>query len=266
MTSAVLLAVEDGIAILTLNRPDRLNALDEAVTAELDAHLQAVAADATVRAVILTGAGRAFMAGGDIAMFDRMIRETPRDARPARLRALIEQANGVATRLQALPRPTIAAVEGACAGFGLSLMMACDLAVAADDAVFSLAYGGIGTSPDGGATWMLPRLVGHRRAMEIALLNDRFGAADAERWGLINRVTAPGGALALARDLAMRLAAGAGVAQGRTKRLLTSSWGTSLNAQLEAEADSFAACSATEDFEEGVAAFLARRPPRFAGR
>lgn len=262
-SSPLLYDVTDGVATLTLNRPDRLNALDVAITDALADRLSTLAGDSAIRAVILTGAGRAFMAGGDIGMFARLIAETDRADRPAQMAPLIAKANRVTQTLITMPQPTLAAIEGPCVGFGLSLMMACDLAIASESASFALGYGGIGTSPDGGATWLLPRLVGRRRAAEIALLGESFTAQQAADWGLLTRVCADGTALTAASGMAARLAVGAGAAQARTKHLLNTSEQSSLTDQMQAEAEAFAASSATDDFEEGVAAFLDRRAPHF---
>jgi 2-(1,2-epoxy-1,2-dihydrophenyl)acetyl-CoA isomerase len=159
----------------------------------------------------------------------------------------------------------VAQVHGAVAGFGMSLLMACDLAVAADDSYYTLAYILIGTSPDGGSTYGLPRIVGMKKAMEIALLGDRFDAATAERLGFVNRVVPAAELAGAARTLAQRLAAGPALAYAGTKRLLQQSLNSTLETQLQAEAESFARCASGPDFKEGVMAFVEKRKPNFKG-
>jgi 2-(1,2-epoxy-1,2-dihydrophenyl)acetyl-CoA isomerase len=258
----VTLAVVDGVATLALDRPKALNALDDAMAAAIAAAAARCEADAAVRAVVLTG-GEHFMAGGDLRSFAARLGTD--EGTTAAFEALIHRVHAGILVLRRMPKPVVAAVRGACAGFGMSLMMACDLAVAAEDAYFTLAYVNIGTSPDGGSTFALPRLVGTRRAMELALLGDRFGAADALRLGLVNRVVPAARVQGEATALAARLAAGPGLAIARTKRLVNASFDNSLETQLQAEAEAFAASAVTEDFAEGVRAFLAKRPPQFRG-
>jgi 2-(1,2-epoxy-1,2-dihydrophenyl)acetyl-CoA isomerase len=265
--SPVLLAVAHGVATITLNRPAVLNALNNALATELTTALKAAEADEAVRVIVIRGAGDAFMAGGDVGYFHRKIGEFPNraDFRPV-IVEMIERAQGLARTLRAIPKPVIAAVHGGCAGFGLSLMLACDLAIAADNAKFTLAYIHLATTPDGGASFFLPRMVGQKRAAEIALLGDRFGAADAERWGLINRVVPLAELEATVAKLAGRMAQGPALAYARTKALLNATDGNNLEAQLAAETESFASSALTDDFVAGVAAFVEKKPPNFKGR
>lgn len=248
------------VAHLTLNRPTVLNALDRGLADRLHGAALAVSADPAVRAVVLKGAGRAFMAGGDIAAFHAMGHDAPRAVAP-----LIARFHEVLRVLAEMPKPLIAAVHGAVAGAGVSLLLAADLAVAADDTQISLAYTRLGTSADGGATWALPRVVGLRKAMEIALLNQPIGAAEALRLSLVNKVVAAGDFEAETRAFAARLAEGPAFAVAAMKRLLRTSFERDFAGQLAAEAESFAACAGTDDFREGVEAFLSKRPPRFGG-
>jgi 2-(1,2-epoxy-1,2-dihydrophenyl)acetyl-CoA isomerase len=263
-SETVLLDVADRVARITLNRPAVLNALDSTMVEGLRSAIERIAADASVRAVVLGGAGKGFMAGGDVKWFNAS-RELPPAERSARFERLIHEVHATLSMLRRLPQPVIARVHGPAAGFGLSLVMAADLAVAADDAMFTLAYCHIGTSPDGGSTWFLPRHVGLKKAMEIALLGDRFGAPEALRLGLVNEVVPAAELDARVAALAARLAAGPALAYEATKRLLLESLDNSLETQLHREAASFAGCVASADFVEGVGAFAEKRKPRFTG-
>jgi len=264
---AVTLSSADGVATITLNRPAALNALNAEMVAGLAEAVRAAGDDAGARAVVVTGAGGHFMAGGDIKWFkDRIDAEPDKAAVKREFEAFIHPVHEVVTAMRAMPKPIVAAIRGACAGFGVSLAAACDLAIAADDAFFTLAYCHIGVSPDGGSTYALPRAVGMKRAFEIALLGDRFDAASAKAAGLINRVVPADGFEAALGTLAGRLAKGPSHAYANTKALLNASLDASLAEQLDAEARSFADCAATGDFAEGVTAFVEKRPPRFTGK
>jgi len=261
---SVLLDLDGAVATLTLNRPQALNALDLAMTDALRATTERVEGDPAIRAVVLRGAGNHFMAGGDIKWFNTML-DIPAGERRARFERLISDVHGSILRLRRMGKPVIASVHGAVAGFGLSLMNACDLAIAADDAYFTLAYCHIATSPDGGATYALPRLVGLKQAMEIALLGDRFDARRALELGLVNRVVPAPELVVETRALAERLAAGPTAAYAKTKQLINESLNRTLPEQLLAEQDNFAASALTADFAEGVRAFVGKRKPRFTG-
>ncbi|MCZ6861534.1 MAG: enoyl-CoA hydratase [Alphaproteobacteria bacterium] len=262
----VLYEAADGVATITLNRPEALNALDDTMVGDLAGAVSTAAADDSVRAVVITGAGEHFMAGGDIKYFKQAI-----DAEPDKVvirrefEAFIHPVHKVVTELRAMRKPVLAAVRGACAGFGVSLALACDMVLAADNAIFTLAYCHIGVSPDGGSTYALPRAVGIKRAFEIAYLGERFGAEAAREAGLINRVVPVAEFEASVGKLAHRLANGPTHAYANTKELLNASLNASLESQLDAEAKSFADCAATADFSEGVTAFVDKRPPDFTG-
>jgi 2-(1,2-epoxy-1,2-dihydrophenyl)acetyl-CoA isomerase len=260
---APLLVSRDGaIATLTLNRPAALNALDRALMEALADAIAGVAADDSLRVLVITGAGRHFMAGGDLRYFESELAR-PEPQRSPFFRGLLARLHGAIETLHRMPQVAIAQVHGAVAGFGLSLMCACDLAVAADDAYFSAAYRHVGLSPDGGGTYALPRLVGMRKALEILLLAGRFDAAEALRLGLLNRVVPAERLAATVAELACDLASGPWLALRNTKRLARMSFDRTLSGQLDAEAASFAACAASDDFAEGLAAFFARRPAKF---
>jgi len=265
MNDTVLLSTDGPIATLTLNRPAVLNAINREMVEGLAAALDRVEASPDLRVVVLRGAGNGFMAGGDIKFFTELTGLAPSERR-RQFERFIEVVHPAILRLRRLNQPVIASVHGACAGIGMSLMMACDLALAAAGSVFTLAYIHLGVSPDGGSTFFLPRHVGAKRAMEIAMLGDRFDAAKALELGLVNEVL-PAAALGeRTMALARRLAQGPADALAGTKRLLNRSLDAPLPVQLQAEAESFASCAATGDFTEAVAAFVEKRPPRFGKR
>ncbi|HKF70191.1 MAG TPA: enoyl-CoA hydratase-related protein [Stellaceae bacterium] len=265
MNDAVLYESQSGIAMLTLNRPKVLNALDATMREGLEAALDRVESDPAVRVVVLRGAGGGFMAGGDIKYFTEITALPPAE-RTRRFEKFIHHVHPVIVRMRRLPFPLIASVHGPVAGIGMSFLMACDLAIAAEDSFYTLAYCHLGTSPDGGSTFFLPRTVGMKRAMEVALLGERFDAKTALAWGLVNWVVPTAELGDRTTALARRLTNGPAQAYAGTKRLLNQSLGTSLETQLQAECESFARCAGTEDFAEGVAAFIAKRPPKFQGR
>lgn len=256
----VLLKVDGPIARIVFNRPKVLNALSVAAAEAFLAASRAIAADSANRVVIISGEGRAFMAGGDVSAFTG---ETE-DVR-ARVRTIMEPLHEGLEILAGLRQPVIASVHGAVAGAGMSIALAADLAIAADNAIFTLAYSKLGTTPDGSSSWSLPRLVGLRKAMEIALLSDVYDAPEALRLGLVNRVVPAADLASETENLARRLAEGPTFAYGKIKSLLRGSLDNSLHTQLVAEAEAFGACIGTADFAEGVSAFLAKRPAKFTG-
>lgn len=263
MNDPVLLSRSGPVATLTLNRPDALNVLDDAMVDALIPATASVAADASIRVLVVRGAGRHFMAGGDIRIFARES-SRPADERQRTFQRLVERVHVAVETIARMPQPVVARVHGAVAGFGMSLMNACDLAIASDDAYFAAGYRQIGITPDGGGTWSLPRIVGQRRALGILLLGERFGAADALAMGLVNRV-APLAELDAAVDAAVRsLADGPREALAATKRLVRDAQRHALSEHLQAEAVSFGRMAAADDFVEGVTSFLEKRPARFA--
>ena len=258
MTHPLLFSRADGIATLQFNRPAQLNALDVPTAQALLAAVQEIAADRSVRAVLLKGAGRAFVAGGDLATLQANPVQGAQD--------LLEPLNAAVTLLHGLDAPVIAQVHGAAAGAGLSLMLMCDFVLAAEGTKFNLAYINLGTSCDVGASWALPRLVGLRQALEIALLGEGFDAAEALRLGLINRVLPAAELEAATQTFAERIASGPTVAYGHMRRLMRASLDRDLPEQLAAEAQSFNACAQTADIREGIDAFFAKRAPVFTGQ
>lgn len=254
----LLLARDGAIATLTFNRPGALNALDVPMAQAFLAAVRSLAADASVRAVVMRGAGKAFVAGGDLPTLQ---------ADPVQGAAnLLGPLNEAVLLLHGMNAPLIAQVHGAAAGGGLSLMLHADFVLAAEGTRFNLAYIKLGTSCDVGASWFLPRIVGLRHALEIALLGETLDAQEALRTGLINRVLPAGELDAAVQALAQRLAQGPTLAYGHMRRLMREGLHHDLGTQLTAEAEAFGLCARSADMPEGVAAFLDKRPPRFQGR
>ena len=248
----------NGVAHLRFNRPKALNAIDVAMARAFHEACRAIAADEQVRAVCLSGEGRAFMAGGDLAA----MREDPQGV----AQQLIDGMHGGLRLLAQLKAPVVASVHGAVAGGGLGVALGCDLVIAAEGTKFGIAYPGIGASCDCSTSWGLPRIVGVRKAMELAFLGENFDAAQALELGIVNRVV-PAAELAGATEaLVQRLAQGPTQAYGHLKRLLRASLQNDLDTHLDAEAAGFRDCAGTQDFREGVAAFFDKRPPVFQGR
>jgi 2-(1,2-epoxy-1,2-dihydrophenyl)acetyl-CoA isomerase len=258
--ATVLVAVdaEAGVATITLNRPDALNSLTVPMKVDLLGAIRQVERDASVRAVVLTGAGRGFCAGQDLRE-----RLQP-DAAPLGVE-LRDRYNPIIRAMRSLPKPIVGAINGVAAGAGASLAMACDIRIASEAASFALAFGRVGLIPDSGATWFLPRLVGATKAAEIALLNAPLSAAEAERLGLFGRVVPAVDLATQAGAIAARLAAGAPRAIALTKRALNAAWDRDLDGALDYEAHLQDMAGRTSDHQEGMAAFLEKRPPRFTG-
>ena len=260
MTATVLVERHGAASILTLNRPEKYNALNDEMMCDLDAATREVAEDATVRAVMLRGAGKAFMSGGDVAMFHERI-----DSLSGEFGSLGQVFHASVKRLRTMPKPVLACVQGVAAGGGLSVMLACDIAIAARSSSYSLAYANIGTSPDGGSSVVLPRIVGMRKAFELAFLPDRIDAATALSLGLVNWVVEDGELQSKSLEILERLAHGPTFAFAQTKAIFNSTWRNDMNTQLDAELEAFARCIGTRDFAEGTTAFVEKRKPDFTG-
>ena len=252
----VEVARDGAVQTITLNRPDVLNAFNRALHAGLRDALKE-ARDPDVRAVVITGAGRGFCAGQDLTEFQ---------AAPDIGGSLRETYHPNVLAIRALEKPVIAAVNGACAGAGLSLACACDIRIASDSAAFVPGFVGIGLIPDAGGTYFIHRLLGAPRAFEWMSSNRRLTAAEAHAWGLVSEVVEADALAARAAELAATYAALPTRAIGMTKRLFDHATSATLEEQLEMEAQLQAAAAQTEDFREGVAAFVEKRPPRFSGR
>ncbi len=255
----------EGIATLTMNRPDARNALSMDMRAQLCECLHEIERDEAVRCVVLKGEGDHFMAGGDVKGMGESIKKSSEEIHKEFL-LRIHDLHPIMFAMRRMPKPVIASCRGAAAGAGVSMALACDLIIAADDAFFTLAYCRIGTSPDGSASFHLPRAVGIKKAMEIALLGDRFTAQEAKDIGMINFVVPTADLDKETDKLAQRLASGPTHVYGNTKRLLYRSLESEFEAQLQAEAESFADCASRQDFREGVTAFIEKREAAFTGQ
>lgn len=257
MNDPVALRIAEGVAHLRFNRPERLNVLSIDMAETFAAAVTRVLADPSVRVLLLTGAGRSFMAGGDLQGF--------RDAedKPAFIAATIDPLHGALKAIAESPLITIVAAQGNVAGAGVSLVAGADLALAAENATFTLAYCRIAGVPDCGGSWSLPRTIGLKAAMAMALTNAPVPAEEAVRIGLITQAVPAERLEAEALALAVRIAAGPADSQGRTKRLLRQSFETDFAGQLDAEKAAFMHCAGLSDFDEGVAAFFDRRQPAF---
>ncbi len=249
---------DGAVTTLTLDRPDALNALTVPLKEELLMALKSIGRDRSIRAVVLTGAGRAFCAGQDL-------RERLEPGAAPLATELRERYNPIIVAMRRLEKPIVGAINGVAAGAGASLAFASDIRLAAPEASFVLAFGRVGLVPDSGATWFLPRLVGTAKAFELAFASEPLTAADAHRLGLVARVVPTGELVGEAQVLAERLAAGAPIAMALTKRALNRSWLATLDSQLDYEPDLQGLAGASADHAEGVAAFIEKRPPTFTG-
>ena len=254
-----------GIATLTMNRPEARNALSVEMRSQLCDALHDVELDSSVRCVVLKGAGDHFMAGGDVKGMGESIKKSPDEIRKEFI-LRIHDLHPIMFAMRRMPKPVIASCRGAAAGAGVSVALACDLVIAAEDAFFTLAYCKIGTSPDGSSSFHLPRAVGIKKAMEIALLGDRFDAQAAKDMGMINFVVASDQLDAETEKLARRLASGPTHVYGNTKALFYRSLESEFESQLQAEAEYFSDCASRADFREGVTAFIEKRDPVFTGK
>jgi 2-(1,2-epoxy-1,2-dihydrophenyl)acetyl-CoA isomerase len=259
-------ALADGVATITLNRPERLNALNPRLVEELIAALGEAGTDLDVRAVILTGAGRGFCAGADIAGGKDSPLAGNAQKRPDPGPGMDRLFNPLIRAVRRLPKPVIGAINGVAAGGGAGLAMACDIILAARSARFDQAFVRIALVPDMGCTWFLPRLVGEGKAKALAMLGEPVMAEDAERMGMVWKVYDDATLIDEARKLALRLAAGPTNTYAAIKRAYEQSAANSLDQQLDAERDLQRRCAASEDHLEGVTAFREKRAPKFAGR
>jgi 2-(1,2-epoxy-1,2-dihydrophenyl)acetyl-CoA isomerase len=260
MSNTILFSQTGAIGTMTFNRPEVFNAMSSELIAVFSTMTSEIVRSTTLRALIVKGAGKAFLAGGDVGVFYKE-RNTVADT----VKPLGDRLHEGIINLRNMPFPVIAEVQGACAGAGVSVMMACDFAIASTAAQFKTAYTQIGLSPDGGSTYFLPRLVGMRKATELIMLSETIKAEEALALGLVNRVVAPEALSNEVQQLAERLAQGATQAYARAKRLINQSWQTPIQQHLDDEIAYFADCARTDDFKEGVTAFVEKRKPVFRG-
>jgi 2-(1,2-epoxy-1,2-dihydrophenyl)acetyl-CoA isomerase len=253
--------IEDGVGVITLSDPATLNAAGVDLVAELQAALDGFSVDDAVRAIVVTGDGRGFCSGANLSGSG----SAARGANTGPNGALLKIYNPLVIAMRKSPKPLVSAVNGVAAGVGVSLALTCDLIVAAESAYFVLAFRRIGLVPDGGATYMLPRLVGKARAMELMLLGEKLPAKTALEWGLINRCVPDADLMSTAMTLARALAEGP-KSLGATRALVWDSLDRTFSEQLEAEAYAQGDAGRTEDSREGVMAFLEKRPAKFKGR
>jgi 2-(1,2-epoxy-1,2-dihydrophenyl)acetyl-CoA isomerase len=258
----VRLDFTDGVATLRLNRPDQGNAINPDMAADIAEAATQISERADVRAVLIAANGPNFSVGGDLGVFA----ETAREQLPNQLRRMIDSYHLAIERLTSIDAPVVAAVRGGAGGGGLGLLYAADIVVAADDARFAIGYCALGLTADGGNTWFLPRMVGMRQAQQLFLLNRRLTAQEALELGLVSRLAPSDAVDTEAAALAAKLAAGPTRAYGAVRRMLRQSFETGLSDQLDAEKESLVAASQSDDAQEGIAAFVAKRHPLFRGR
>lgn len=265
MTSELLLEKKGPLATITFNRPDKANALDVRWLRPITEFLRDVEHDAGIRCVLLRGNGRHFMAGGDLEIVKAFVAEPP-ERRAALAEEPIHDYNVMVRVMRRLGKPVVASVQGGVAGAAVGLVAACDLVVAADSAFFFVAHVLHGGSNDGLTTYFLPRQIGVRKTLELALLGERITAAQAQSLGIVNFVVPAAELEAETRRLVDRLAAGPTRAYGLIKGLVDASLGNSLEAQGRLEAETYGRAAMTEDLVEGINAFLDKRPATFRGR
>lgn len=258
----IITSVEAGVAVLTLNRPQTLNSFNERMHAEVREFLQQVQDDHDIRCLVLTGAGRGFCAGQDLG--DRAVTGT--DAAPDLGQSVERNYNPLIKTLMSLELPVVCAVNGVAAGAGANIALACDIVLAARSASFVQSFCKIGLVPDSGGTWNLPRILGLPRARGLALLGDKLPAETAAEWGMIWRCVEDGQLMEEAMQLARHLATQPTRGLAAIKKLLNQSFSHTLERQLELEKEAMRALGGTEDYREGVAAFMEKRKPEFRGK
>jgi len=257
----ILLDIQGGIATLTLNRPDNYNAMNLELAGELHQAVLECEQNVSVRVVIITGAGKAFCAGGDVKEFHQNLSDAP-----LYLKKLPTTLHKSISRICRMPKPVIAAVNGVAAGGGFSLTLACDLTMAAESAKFVPAYSEIAARPDLGMTFFLPRLIGAKKAFELAFVKKILTAQEAKEWGIVNSVVPDDQLIPEVTKIAKQLVDSSGLAIGSTKRLFQISQSQTLESQMENETEFISRAGGTGDFKEGVTAFVERRKPVFKNK
>ncbi len=260
--SAVELTITEAVATVTLNRPQAMNAMNDEMAIGLRDICKGLSTNEDARCVVIQGAGDHFMAGGDIVYFAESLKLDDQ-TRQKQIEGLVSVAHEAIACIRQMPKPVIASVRGSVAGFGMSLMSACDLVIAADSTVFAQAYCQLGVTPDGGNSYFLPRMIGEKRAKELTFLGDRIDAQTAERFGLINRVVDLQALPDETAELSGRLARGSAQSIAGAKALFNASLEQNLDEQLSAEQNSFLQRVVSSDFAEGVMAFVQKRVPEF---
>ena len=260
--STLLFEVREHVAHMTLNRPDAANGINLEMASEIRHAARRCATDPEIRAVLLSGAGKIFCAGGDLKAFAAQ----PEGELPGFLEQVTLHLHQAISHFARMNAPVVAAVHGSAAGGGFSLACACDFPFAAESAKFTMAYTRAGLTPDGSSTYFLPRIIGYRRTLELAITNRVLSAHEAAEMGLVTRVVPDADLIAEATKFATQLASGPTAAYGGVKRLLIDSFTNTLEAQMYLEGDYISAMGRTVDGREGIASFLAKRPPKFSGR
>ena len=260
--STLLFEVREHVAHMTLNRPDAANGINLEMASEIRHAARRCATDPEIRAVLLSGAGKMFCAGGDLKAFAAQ----PEGELPGFLEQVTLHLHQAISHFARMNAPVVAAVHGSAAGGGFSLACACDFPFAAESAKLTMAYTRAGLTPDGSSTYFLPRIIGYRRTLELAITNRVLSAHEAAEMGLVTRVVPDADLIAEATKFATQLASGPTAAYGGVKRLLIDSFTNTLEAQMYLEGDYIAAMGRTVDGREGIASFLAKRPPKFSGR
>ncbi|MEC9347635.1 MAG: enoyl-CoA hydratase-related protein [Pseudomonadota bacterium] len=259
-------SIDGGIATVTMNRPDARNALSMEMRAMMSDAFHKLERDDSVRCIVLTGEGEHFMAGGDVKNMHEYLKTASGPEIENYFVNRIHNLHPIMFSMRRMPKPIIAKVRGAAAGAGVSVAAACDLIMAADDSFFTLAYVHIGTTPDGSASYSLPRAIGLKRTMEMTLLGDRYTAQQMADMGLVNFVVPSADLDAECAKLANRLANGPTFVYGQAKKLMYRSLHNEFESQLQMEGEMFASCAARGDYREGVAAFVEKRKAKFTGK
>jgi len=259
--TTLLFDVKDGVAHITLNRPEEVNAINLELSRDLMHAILHCDEDPSIRAVVLSGSGRLFCAGGDLRAFMAQGKDLS-----YHIREVTTYLHAALSRLTRMDPPVVAAVHGFAAGAGMSLALACDIVIAAESAQFNVAYTRVGLTPDGSMSYFLPRFIGLKRAIELTLTNRILSAQEALEWGLLTRVVPDGELLPQAMALASQLATGAPKALGAAKRLLHSGCSETLETQMENESQTIAHIARTWDTHEAISAFLEKRTPKFTGK
>lgn len=262
MSDLILVKEENGIATITLNRPEKLNAFYGHMRRDFAEALERVGSDDEIHVVVITGAGRAFCAGGDIAYMQELAKRRDVDE----FERLLGSARRVLTTIRLMAKPVVASINGPAAGAGFNVALACDIRIASSDATFAQSFAKVGLHPDWGGTYFLPRIVPTNIACEMIFLGDSIDAQKAYEYGIINRVVAPEALEEETRKLAGRLAEAPPIAVAAAKRSIYASDQQDLEAMLQLEVEAQLECFESEDFKEGLRAFMEKRKPKFKGR